>query len=102
MPLLVGAILKIVSLFKDYAKRKPVHHGMRYSLGTFTFYGLFFLAYGEFASFGLNMRFFEAEVSTYIGFIVGCLFTILMGVYVLLSHSYPKWFGSFKNRFYRF
>lgn len=101
-PFLVGVVLKILSLSKKYEKKRLVHYGARYALGSFTLYGLFFLAYGEFGSLALNLRYFEAENSSFISIVIGFLFALLMGVYVLLSHRYPKWFGSFKDKFYRY
>lgn len=59
-PVLVGIILKLASLSKKYEKRRIVHYGAKYALGSFTLYGLFFLAYGEFASLALNLRYFQA------------------------------------------
>ena len=76
--------------------------GWKNALGTFTFYGLFFLAYGEFALLALSVRFFKLETQAFLGISVGVVFFILMGAYVIMSHKYPRYFGSFKNKFYRF
>ena len=74
----------------------------RNALGTNTFYGMFFLAYGEFALLEVNVRFIELEIPSFMGFAVGLSFLILMIVYVVMSHKHAKFFGSFKNKFYRF
>lgn len=37
-----------------------------------------------------------------IGLIVGAVFLVLLLVYLLVSFYLPMWFGSFKNRFYKF
>lgn len=94
-------VLKVLSITK-YKEKKLLLDAWRNALGTYTFYGMFFLAYGEFALLALNVRFFEAEISSYIGMAVGALFFILMTVCVVMSHKCAKHFGSFKNKFYRF
>ena len=44
-----------------YKEKKMLIDGWKNALGTFTFYGLFFLAYGEFALLALSVRFFKLE-----------------------------------------
>lgn len=59
-PLIFALILNILS--KTKCKEKKVFQdGWRYALGTFTYYGIFLVAYGQFASLGLNLRFFYSE-----------------------------------------
>lgn len=74
----------------------------KYAFGTFTFYGLLFLSYGEFSSLFLNIRYFSTDVSALMGMGAGVLFSILMTLWLVAFCKYSVWFGSFKNRFYIF
>ena len=56
-PLLVGVILLILSK-TAYKDNNKVGKAWRYAFGTFTYYGLLFLAYGVLASLFVNFRYF--------------------------------------------
>ena len=74
----------------------------KYTFGTYTFYGLLFLAYGAFACFALNLRYFSAGTSGLLGIGVGLIFTVTMTLWMVAFCRYSVWFGSFKNKFYIF
>lgn len=74
----------------------------RYAFGTFTFYGLLFLSYGEFSSLFLNIRYFSSDTSTFMGIAAGAFFALLMLIWLVAFCKYTVWLGSFKNRFYIF
>ena len=60
VPVLTALIIKMLTHTK-YKEKKMLIDGWKNALGTFTFYGLFFLAYGEFALLALSVRFFKLE-----------------------------------------
>ncbi len=60
IPALTALIIKILTNTR-YKGNKLLTDGWKNALGTFTFYGLFFLAYGEFTLLALSVRFFEVE-----------------------------------------
>jgi len=101
IPLLTSLILKFLSktVFKEnYA----IERSWKYALGTFSYYGMLFLAYGEFACFALSVRYFKADLSCFISIGVGAVFTIMLAVWVIVSMKYPLWFGCFKQKFRKF
>lgn len=74
----------------------------KYTLGSFTFYGLLFMAYGMFVSLGLNIRHFNPSIDSLIGLVVGIIFGIVFITYLVGLFKYPIWFGAFKKFFYKF
>ena len=57
-PVIVGIVLKILSSTK-YKDNILFHRGWMYAFGTFTFYGVMFLAYGELLIFITNLRYID-------------------------------------------
>jgi hypothetical protein len=100
-PLLVSAILKILSA-TSCRESRSVTRGWKYSLGSYTFYGLMFLALGEFTSLGLTLRHWEMSAATGIGLAIGSIFAVVYIGYLVGLTNYPLWFGSFKNKFFKF
>ena len=101
VPVLAGVIFKILSVTK-YEGVRSVERAWKFSFGSFLFYGLLFLAYGELASLALNFRYFKTELSAIMGMIVGIVFAALFLIWVIASIKYPIWFGSFKKKFLKF
>jgi len=97
-PLLIGLILKIVSstIRKDSTHLQKAY---KYSIGTYTYYGILFLAYGELACLAVNLRYFKAEMDYLMGIAIGVIFAAWLILWVITSVKYPVWFGSFKNKF---
>jgi len=71
-------------------------------LGTFTFYGILMLAYGQFSYLAVNAKQFFSETDNFITLSITALFTLLMLIYIFAFCKYPRWFGSFKNKFVSF
>ena len=101
VPIIVGVVFKILSVTK-YEGVRSVDRTWKFSFGSFLYYGLLFLAYGELASLALNFRYFRTELSAIVGMIVGIVFAALLTVWVIASVKYPIWFGSFKKKFLKF
>ena len=102
VPIIVGIIFKILSVTKYEEEGRYIERAWKFSFGSFLYYGLLFLAYGELASLALNFRYFKAEVSAILGMIVGIVFAALLTIWVIASVKYPLWFGSFKKKFFKF
>lgn len=50
----------------------------------------------------INFRYIELDSSSSIGIAVGCTFFVGLTISTILSNIYPKHYGSFKSKFYRF
>ena len=80
-----------------------INKAWKYSFGSFIFYGLLFLAYGELSCLFMNLRYFKSELSCGIGIMIGVIFAVMLVVWIIgLAKLYSNWFGSFKKKFYRF
>jgi len=79
-----------------------MYRAWKYTLGSYTFYGLLFLAYGELASLAVSARYFQDDIECLIGLTIGIIFTILFVAWIIGLCKHPFWFGSFKNKFYIF
>jgi hypothetical protein len=76
--------------------------GWKYALGTFTFYGLLFLAYGELACFVINIRDFSSQLSAGVSLMVGAVFAIALTLSVIALCKEPNWYGCFRKKFFKF
>ena len=101
VPLVTGLVLKILSATACEG-HWAVQRAWKYSLGSFLFYGLLFLAYGQIASLALGLRHFEASVPAGMGLLAGALFLALLVLWGIATFKYPAWFGSFKSKFFKF
>jgi hypothetical protein len=101
IPTLISVVLKILSVTVCKDSRR-IQKAWKYALGTFTYYGLLFLAYGEFASFALNLRYFQTNLNTSIGLLIGIFFATALIVSVVASYKVSIWYGSFKKKFFKF
>ena len=101
VPLVVGLVLKVLSVTACEGNW-AVQRAWKYSLGSFLFYGLLFLAYGQLASLSLGLRHFEASVPSGMGILAGALFLALLALWSIATLKYPTWFGSFKSKFFKF
>lgn len=98
-PIIIGVVLLILSLkMKGHFFQKA----WKYALGTFTFYGLLFLAYGEISLMALNIRHYETTNSTTIGLSIGAFFIVVYISYIAAMNKESASFGSFKGKFFRF
>ena len=60
------------------------------------------MAYTQCASFAVDLRYPSAEAAEGLGIVMGVLFITAVVVSLVLSNKYPKHYGSFKNKFYKF
>jgi hypothetical protein len=100
-PLLVALVAKILSL-TCFRQKPTIERTWKNSFGTFTYYGLLFLAYGEFSCLVLNLKDFQGNLSNGVTIITGAVYTIFLVISVILSHVRPVWYGCFKKKFYKF
>ena len=96
VPIIVGIIFKILSVTKYEEEGRYIERAWKFSFGSFLYYGLLFLAYGEPASLTLNFRYFKTELSAIVGMIVGIIKTAFLTVWVITSINTP--FGSAPSR----
>jgi len=102
VPMLTALVVKLLSDYK-YKDKKPIlRYVWKNSLGTFTFYGILMLAYGQFSYLAVNAKQFFSETDNFITLSITALFTLLVVVYIFGFCKYPRWFGSFKNKFVSF
>lgn len=80
--------MKILSKTK-YEGNPLIERMWKLTLGSFTYYGILFLAYGEFAILALDFRHISSTVETGIGIAVCLLFAIIYIAYVVMSNKYP-------------
>lgn len=99
-PVIVGLILKIMSKIKE--NNDSYVKAWKNALGSVTYYGLLFLAYGEFSSLGLNIVNFQSSVQGGLSIGIGIIFAMIYVGYVIASNKYPRCFGPFKSKFYRY
>ena len=98
VPIIVGIIFKILSVTKDEEEGRYIERAWKFSFGSFLYYGLLFLAYGELASLALNFRYFRTELSAIVGMIVGIIKTAFLTVWVITSINTPfAWAPSRNN-----
>jgi hypothetical protein len=100
VPLLAGIVLRIVS-----ARHKHIRllaKAWRNSFGTYFFYNLLFLAYGELACLAISVRYMMTDTESLLGVAVGGSFAIVLGGYLIALQKFELWMGSFKNRFRKF
>lgn len=102
VPLTVGLILHLISTKKIYRNSTVLAKARRTALGTFTFYGLMFLAYGEIIALALNLKYLDLGLSSGIGIGVGVLYCLVLMGYLIASSQYPLSFGSFKKHFEKY
>ena len=100
-PLVTSLVLKICSL-TCHSDSPRVHRAWKYALASYTYYGLLFLAYGQFATLTLSVRYFSSDLSNIAGVIAGLLFTTIYVLWVIGSCKYSAWFGCFKKKFFKF
>ena len=101
IPLVLALILKLLSTYK-YQDKPMLKLVWKNSIGTFTFYGILLLAYGQVSSLAGNAKYFQSEANSYITLVITNLFIALMIIYFIGFIKYPRWFGSFKNKFQKF
>ncbi len=82
IPLLLAVVLKILAgvACKDSILMQRV---WKNSLGTYTFYGMLFLAYGYLSLLAIDAKYFSAETSCYIGISVGGTFLLTLIAYLI-------------------
>jgi hypothetical protein len=101
VPALASLVFKILSVTCCKEVRR-VHRAWKYSLGTFTFYGLLFLAYGELACLAISIKYFKSGMEGGIAVLGGALFAMILAVSMIASAAVPEWFGSFRKNFVKF
>jgi hypothetical protein len=100
-PILVSLVFKVLSKTVCRDNRK-VERAWKYSLGTFTFYGLLYLAYGEFACLAFSLKYFAPDLNSGMGVMAGGLFGLAMVVSVIASCRAPEWYGCFRKKFFKY
>lgn len=100
-PLISALVLKVLSI-TAYKGNRYVERAWKYSLGTFTFYGLMFLSYGQFIALALSIRSYETTLSGAVGLGTGAVFILLNVGYQIALYRYPVWFGCFKKKLAKF
>ena len=101
VPLIVSLILKIASKTCQKDSHK-IHRAWKYALGSYTYYGLLFLAYSQFAALTLSLRYFSSKMSNITGVIIGLFFATVYVLWSIASCKYDVWFGCFKKKFFKF
>ena len=101
LPLIIALILKILSATK-YKDKHTLKLAWKNAVGTFTFYSILLLAYGQGSYFIGNAKYFQSESNSYITLVTTLFFIALLVVYFIGFIKYPRWFGSFKNKFQKF
>jgi hypothetical protein len=101
IPLVLALILKLLSTYK-YQDKPMLKLAWKNSIGTFTFYGILLLAYGQVSNLVGNAKYFQSEANSYITLVITNLFIALIIIYFIGFIKYPRWFGSFKNKFQKF
>lgn len=85
-----------------FTENRRIIKAWKSALGTYTYYGLLFLSYGELSSFAICLRYPEGSSSFGVGIAISFVFLGLLILYCVGSVKYPLSFGSFKNKFYKF
>ena len=101
VPMLAALVVKLLSDYK-YKDKPLLKFVWKNCLGTFTFYGILMLAYGQFSYLAVNAKQFFSETDNFVTLSITVLFTLLVFVYIFGFCKYPRWFGSFKNKFFSF
>jgi hypothetical protein len=101
VPVLAGLVFKILSVTCCKQSRRS-RRAWKYSLGTFTYYGLLFLAYGELACLTVSLKYFQSNLEGGMAVLAGVVFTIILVVSVIASVAAPAWYGCFRKKFIKF
>jgi hypothetical protein len=100
VPLLVGVVLRVASARRPHVRL--LAKAWRNSFGTYFFYSLLFLAYGELACLAIGARYLTADLDSIIGVTTGSAFAIVLGGYLIALEKYDAWMGSFRNKFKKY
>jgi hypothetical protein len=101
VPVIGAIVVKIVADTK-YPGRLFPQYIWKNTLGTFSFYGLLFLAYSTFAYLVVDIYHFQGESADYFGIIVGTTFVAIIAVYIVAFFKVGRWLGSFTKKFSKF
>lgn len=98
----MGFILKAISKKKEYNSSTVLAKAYKSTFGTFTFYGIMLLAYGEILVLAINLRYLDLDLSSIVGIVTGALYSILLIGYLIASGQYPLSFGCFRKAFEKY
>jgi hypothetical protein len=101
VPVIASLVFKILSVTCCKQTRR-IHRAWKYSLGTFTYYGILFLAYGELACLAISVRYFQSDIGSGISVLGGSVFAIILVVSTISSVVIPAWYGCFSKKFLKF
>jgi hypothetical protein len=101
LPLLTAAVLRLLGAVACKESRL-VDRAWRLTLGSYTYYGLLFLAYGVLAFLVVDLRFFAPSSAEGEGIGASLAFALLLALYAVLLNWAPTSFGSFRKKFFKF
>ncbi len=89
LPILTGVVAKIISA-KCLPENKVVEKIWKNCLGTYTYYGLLFLAYGQFSQLAVNSRYYGHSIEILASIGGGALFAVILIIYVIFSYKHHR------------
>lgn len=101
LPMIGALVVKLLADYK-YTDNPLLRYAWKNCLGTFTFYGILMLTYGQFSYLAVNVKLLISQTANLITISITAFFAVLVVVYLVGFFKVPRWFGSFKNKFISF